>query len=176
MRVPTPIQAYVSVTVGLAAVTMFFGWLPLGPAPLTVLLIGIISFVVVGVMIEMAAINFRGGDVQGHVAFVVDLACGLLFGPFWGGATAAGASLIAQGVQSKPLIKVVFNAAQRALSVSSAMLVYMALGGAIRPAALIPGSAAPIMEMLGLLPAFLVGAFIYFTVNSLAVAGAIAIS
>jgi putative nucleotidyltransferase with HDIG domain len=57
-----------------------------------------------------------------------------LFGGFWGSIIGATSTLFFQAWQHQPAVKLVFNVAQRTLSIAVGSLVYVALGGSLPPA------------------------------------------
>src|ERR1044071_1819762 len=67
--------------------------------------------------IDTARTRLRTGEGSGSLAFIIRLASGLLFGPFWGALVAAVSSALAQIQRRNALIKSIFNVAQNSLSV-----------------------------------------------------------
>ena len=108
------------------------------------------------------ALRFRA---YGSVTFVVHLSSVLVFGPFWGGALALTSTGVSEALFRRSLQKGLFNSFQKALSTSTAGSLYIILGAKVPPATITHD----------LLPFYAV-TLIYFSINTLAVAGAIALS
>ncbi len=106
----------------------------------------------------------------------VHLAAGVLFGPFWGGTIAAAATLVSQLKQGVPWLKLTFNVAQRALCVTTGMLLYGAVGGNMPPAYLIEGVKLGTLEAQRDLGLFFVVAVSYFAINTVLLNAVVAIS
>jgi len=141
----------------------FPGFFPLG------------SFLAVAVLVHLLNTQLRV-HASGSIAFVVYLTTGILFGAFWAGIVAAMATIIAQQIQGTASLRVAFNAAQRILSLSGALLIYQSLGGTIPPEYLkASGAIAPTALQYDLF-LFFAYAGLYFTINSVLVSGAISIS
>jgi HD-GYP domain-containing protein (c-di-GMP phosphodiesterase class II) len=104
-------------------------------------------------------------QARGSVAFIVQIAVAILYGPTWGAAVSAFVVLLSQMLLRRDPLKVVFNVAQRVLAISVATQTYALLGGAI-PFGTI--------EADGL--QFAILSLFFFAINSLAVSGAISIS
>jgi len=107
---------------------------------------------------------------------VIHLAAGLLFGAFWAAAVVGVSQALSQLARRKEPTKLIFNVAQRILSIVLAVLVYQYLGGDIPPAYMVRlPTAAPsaIQRDLGL---FFVFAATYFAVNTIAVSVVVAVS
>ena len=136
--------------------------------------VGVLLFV--AFLLQVSATDSRGGGAEGSLSFIVHLAAGVLFGGFWGAVVAGASTLLSQVGRRREAMKVVFNVAQRVASTTAAMVVFRWLGGTIPPDALLPGNTVdPGVFVLTVL-AFLCAAAIYFVVNSVLVAGAVALS
>lgn len=173
MNNPRLIKAYVGLVAALSVAIMGIAWrqhsLFPGTWPSVVLLL-------VAFLLGISATTVRGGGASGSLSFIVHIAGGILFGPFWGGSLAAVATVFDEIVARRPTIKAIFNVAQRTLSLTSAVLVYQLLGGTIPPAFLSPGSPLVTRDIIPQVLAFFAGAFVYFALNSALVSGAVAIS
>ena len=171
MRRDTRIHYYVC-GVAAAAVAMgavvwqlrlpFPGWWPLA------------TFVFVASLLESVNTRLRLA-AKGSTSFIMHIAAALLFGGWWGALIAAVATLIGELIRQNPPIKIVFNISQRILSVSTASLVYQALGGRLPPTYLesMQFSSETVQRDLGV---FFVFAAIYFLVNASAVNTAVFLS
>ena len=133
-------------------------------------------FILIAFLLDRTALPLRIG-AHGSISFVMHMASAILFGGFWGG-LAAGISVgFAQTLRSSPAQKVVFNVAQRVLSVTLAVLAYRALGGSLPPAYLLPTSSSATIGAVQLdLALFFAFAIVYFGVNTWGVSTAVALS
>lgn len=135
----------------------------------------IVTFLLVALLLEHTSNPLRIG-AQGSTSFIVHLAAGVLFGPFWAAMIAGASTAINQMVMKHPFIKVAFNTSQRVVSVVAGLLVYQALGGNLPPQYLDPGigltTAASRQDFL----LFFAFAGSYFAINTVAVNGAVALS
>jgi HD superfamily phosphohydrolase YqeK len=169
------IRLYVVLVAALAAVAMVLAWKHRSPFPgawpTFVLLL-------VGFLLQVSATHVRGGggDAKGSVSFIVDLAGGVLFGAFWGGAMAAISTGLGQIAARREPIKAFFNVGQRTLCMTSGVLVYQMAGGSLPPSYLLPGATVVAGEVLGQILAFFAGVTVYFALNSILVSGVVAIS
>lgn len=135
----------------------------------------VFSFLLVAFLLEQTSNPLRV-DAQGSTSFIIHMAAGVLFGPFWGGLVAGVSTMASQSMRQHPVIRVVFNTSQRILSVTLGLFAYKALGGNLPPSYLLPGaelSSGVVRQDLGL---FFVFAACYFAVNTVAVNCAVAIS
>jgi putative nucleotidyltransferase with HDIG domain len=135
----------------------------------------ILTFMVVALILENAGNPQRVG-ATGSTSFIVHLAAGVLFGPFWTALVAGGSTAISQVVKKQQAIKVVFNTSQRVVAVVAGLLVYKALGGKL-PAAYLDSTViltTPAARQDFAL--FFVFASLYFAINSVAVSVAVALS
>jgi putative nucleotidyltransferase with HDIG domain len=123
----------------------------------------LLSFGALAVFLELAGVSLSGGAV-GSVTFIVQIAAGLLFGPFAAGLMVAGSMSVSELLSRKSLLKGLFNVAQRTLATVAATSVYVVLGG---------GLPFHSIETDGL--AFVALATLYFGVNSATVATVIAL-
>jgi HD-GYP domain-containing protein (c-di-GMP phosphodiesterase class II) len=167
------INTYVRLTAVIAVGSMVVAGLQAPPFPG---LWGISSLFLIIFLLEVSSTTLRGGDAKGSLAFVAELAAGILFGGFWGGLLTGISAFAAHKYSKRPTIRAAFNAFQKGFSVILAVGVYQLLGGTVPPSFLHSGvSKVPDQLALGLV-AFFAGALTYIFVNSIAVSGAIAIS
>lgn len=103
-------------------------------------------------------------QAKGSVAFIVLIATGILFGPQWAAAIGGGSLLLSQLLGKRPFIRILFNVAQRALSISVATQIYLLLGGSL-----------PFVSLETDWLPFVCLALVFFLVNSLSVATVIAL-
>lgn len=123
----------------------------------------LIAYLVLTFALEYSSVALPH-QAKGSVGFVVLIAIGILFGPHWA-AIVGGISVgAAQIIGRRPAVRVVFNVAQRVLSISTAVHLYSILGGTI-PFRSIEVDALPFVAL----------AVMFFGVNSLSVAGVIAL-
>jgi HD-GYP domain-containing protein (c-di-GMP phosphodiesterase class II) len=173
MNTDRRIWTYVAVVMAAAAATMIVAWREYsvfpGAWPTFVLL-------VVALLLQISATSVRGGDAKGSVSFIVDLAGGLLFGAFWGGALAAISTGLGQVIARREPIKAFFNISQRIVCLTSGILVYRMLGGTLPPTYLVPGGVWLPNDVVVQVLAFFAGVSVYFGLNSILVSGVVAIS
>ena len=135
----------------------------------------IVSFAISAVLLETTGEDLRF-ETKGSTSFVIHLATGTVFGPFWGALITGIAACFSEVAQRKPLIKAVFNTSQRMIAVAGGVLVVYFLGA---PVPLIDfRSGAPSIGaqlQLGLLY-FTLFASTYFAVNTTLVSMVVAIS
>jgi putative nucleotidyltransferase with HDIG domain len=113
---------------------------------------------------------------RGSTSFVMHLAAALLFGGYWASVVAGISTFFGELARANSSLKIVFNVAQRVLSISLAVSVYLVAGGELPPAYLsVYGtlSSDAVQRDLGL---FFLFATVYFLVNSIAVSTAVALS
>ncbi len=133
------------------------------------------SFIVVAWLLDQSSTKLKVA-ATGTTSFVIHMAAGVLFGGFWGALIAAISTALTGLASGGSPVKLVFNAAQRAMSVLAAIAVYSALGGGLPPAYLqVTGRVDTAALQVDLL-LFFVFAATYFAVNTLAVSGVIALS
>src|SRR5262249_16136328 len=137
---------------------------------------GIGVLLLVAFLLQVTATTSRGGDAEGSLSFVIHLAAGVLFGPFWGGIVAGLSTVLSQIPLRRPLVKAAFNIAQRVVAVVAGITVYTSLGGTVPPTFLLPGAHVDPGQAVLTALAFLAGSATYFLVNSLAVSAAVALS
>ncbi|MGE0439109.1 MAG: HD-GYP domain-containing protein [Gemmatimonadales bacterium] len=167
------IKLFVGATAFGAAAWLVLAWTGSGPLPG---FWGIGVLLLVAFLLQITATISRGGAAEGSLSFIIHLSAGLLFGGFWGGLVAGVSTLLSQVQLRREPLKATFNIAQRVLAVLVAMKVFTLLGGGSPPALLVPGVVVDTRLLVSTSLAFLVSAAAYFMVNSLLVAGAVAIS
>ena len=79
------------------------------------------SFIVIAFVLETLSAQLRV-QAKGSTSFIMHIAAGLLFGAFWAGLVAGVSTLLADLARGSQPIKVVFNVAQRIVSVVAAAL------------------------------------------------------
>lgn len=136
------------------------------------------SLLLVGCLLEISRTQNKSGGLTGSLVFVFHLAVGLILGVFWGALTAGVVKAIAQVFDRSPLIKSVFNVAERVVSVALTFLVYAALGGRFPPAFVDPLTSSNVAFNTALLEIgiFLASALVYFVTNSIAVNAVVALA
>lgn len=137
--------------------------------------LGFWAFVVFAFVLDRNG-GFLRVEAKGSTSFTIHLAAGILFGPFWGGLITLISTLASQVAEKQPLIKLVFNVAQRVVSVVGGVLLYKLVGGSLPPTYLLDnlsGARALIQKDLAL---FVVIAAFYFLFNACSVSAAVALS
>ena len=166
------LDLYIGLVTVLAAVAMFLawdartsmpGWWELG------------SFIVVAFLLDQSSTRLKV-EASGSTSFVIHMAAGVLFAGFWGAFIAAVSTLCSMIVGGTTPRKAIFNVAQRAMCVLSAVAVYAACGGGMPPAYLAGANVADTAILQRDLLLFFVFAGVYFAINSLAVSGAVALN
>jgi HD-GYP domain-containing protein (c-di-GMP phosphodiesterase class II) len=104
------------------------------------------------------------------------MASALLFGGWWGAVVAGISTFFGEIGRSSPGIKLVFNTSQRILAVSLATIAYNGLGGQLPPVYLQSSAVLASQSVQRDLGLFVVFAFVYFLINSVAVTTAVALS
>ena len=135
----------------------------------------IVSFTIVAFLLGLSPTTFRVA-VSGTTSFVVHISAGLLFGAFWGGVVAALSTGANQVQLRREWDKVLFNASQRLLSVTLAVLLYQTVFGASMPPSYLQTGPVPTSLVQKELFLFFVLAAIYFTINKALVGLASALS
>lgn len=124
----------------------------------------ILSLGALALALELGAVNLAH-KARGSVAFIVQIAVAILFGPTWAAAVTGVTILFLEVVARKDTLRATFNVAQRVLGVSVAVQVYLLLGGNL-PFSSIEQDGLPFAAL----------ALLYFGINSLSVAVAIGLS
>lgn len=172
MAKPVHVRVYVGIVLACALAAMAAAWYVREPFPGW---LALLSLWIVAVLLDRSPLELRV-SAQGSTSFVIHIAAGALFGGFWGGLVAACATFATSLNRRLPFERVLFNPAQRALSVVLGAFAYQfAFGGAFPPAFLRSGPVASV-EVQQDLFFFFAMAFTYVVVNKLLVAGAVSLS
>jgi HD superfamily phosphohydrolase YqeK len=166
------VDVYVALVVVCAIAAMAEAWSIRQPFPGV---LAMASLLIVSYLLDRSPMELRVA-AQGSTSFVVHITAGALFGGFWGGLIAGLASLVTSMTRGLALERVLFNPAQRALSVTLGVFVYQSLlGGSLPPSFLLSGQvgAADVQRDLFL---FFALASTYVLVNKALVAGAASLS
>jgi putative nucleotidyltransferase with HDIG domain len=160
------VRAYVGAVVLLAlggfALVAFHD--PRFPGSASTEAVGLLTFLGVGFVLELAE-HRLAISASGSISFIVYIGGSLVFGPTWGGLITATCFTVAHALNKRPPLKIAFNVAQQTLGILMAAQVYIGLGGQIPPTSL-DGSLVPFGAMV----------LAFFTINSLAVSAAVALS
>lgn len=172
MKSPSRITVFVSLVCLVAGVLALVAWqgevMPADPW-------AILTFLLVALTLEYASTPQRVA-ATGSTSFIVHLASGVLFGPFWSAVVAGGSTAISQVVKKQQPIKVAFNTSQRIVSVVAGLLLYKALGGNLPPAYLDSAVNLTTAAARKDFALFFVFATTYFAINTIAVNIAVALS
>lgn len=137
------------------------------------------SFLFVGCVLELSRTHNKAGGLTGSLVFVFHLAAGLVLGAFWGALIAGVAKALAKVVEREVPLRLVFNVAERMVSVGLTFTIYRLLGGQHPPSFLLPAIGAhPVAfdAALRQIGAFLAAALIYFVANSILVSTVVALA
>ncbi len=137
-------------------------WVFADPTP-AMTLSAFVAFLSLAFALEYSSVALPH-QAQGSVAFIVLIAVGILFGPIWAAVISGGALLLSQVLAGKKASRIVFNVAQRVLSIVLAVKAYTSLGGHV-----------PLVTLEANWLPFLMLALVFFTVNSLCVSTVIAL-
>ena len=148
------------------------GWFVRAPYPG---LWALTSFIVAGYLLERTKSDLLVA-AQGSTSFIVHIAAGILFGPFWGGVVTAVSTGVGQATDGKPPVKAVFNVSQRVLCLSGGMLLLSKLGVQFPLFAFATNEAVAGPDVQNRLWFFVLSAVFYFSVNTTAVSTAVALS
>jgi HD-GYP domain-containing protein (c-di-GMP phosphodiesterase class II) len=136
----------------------------------------LVALTLIAFLLEASVTQLRGGGGDGSIVFLIHLAALLLFGGTWAAVIAGSSTLAAQVVMGRPLNRMVFNTAQKILTVLLGAWTYELFGGGFPPSIVVPGAASTFADSVRSVVAFLAGGAVYFVSNSLLVSGAVAIS
>jgi hypothetical protein len=136
------------------------------PAWGTTAVIGAGAFTLLGLFLQLAEHRLSVSSLAGSVAFIVYLGAALVLGRTWGGVVTGLSLGVAQSLARKRPIRIAFNVAQHVLAILLAATLYESLGGAIPPRVLDASTMGPYAGMV----------IAFFTINSTAVSGAVALS
>ncbi len=163
---------YVTAVAVLACGAGFLAWELRAPYPG---LWALVSTCVVAFVLERSALGLRV-SASSSTSFVVHISTAALFGGFWS-ALVTAISTVADGVVRRlPVEKIIFNGAQRSLSVIAGALLYqVVLGGSLPPAFLASGAVTASEVQRDLFLFFLLSTT-YVFVNKVLVAGVVSLS
>src|SRR5687767_9309587 len=128
-------------------------------------ILGVLSFVGLGLALDLTQHRIAFGARSGSIAFIVFLSAAMVFGPTWCAGITAITVAASQVLIRKPVVRIAFNVAQTILSVLLGSAVYLFLGGDVPPT-LISTSILPFVALVT----------VYFLTNSTAVSVVIALS
>ncbi len=128
-------------------------------------LLGLLTFLVVGLGLELSHHRLAMGSVTGSIAFIVYLPAAVVFGPTLCAVIAGVSVAVAQSASGKAPLKIIFNVGQHLLALVLGAGMYLSLGGAVAPASF---DHVPV-PFFGLV-------LTYFLVNSGAVSGVVALA
>lgn len=120
----TGVYVWVAVVALAAAISLAASWgiAATYPGPWAIGIFALVAFL----------LDRTGGDLRvgasGSTSFVVHLASGILFGPFWAGVVTLSSTAASQALDKRPRIKVVFNSCQRVIAVTGGLLLLHLLG------------------------------------------------
>ena len=135
----------------------------------------LLSFILVALLLDQSSTELKV-SAAGSTSFVVHIASGILFGGFWGAVIVVVSTALAQLAIGKEPLKLLFNVSQRAAAVMAAVLVYHLLGGGLPPAYLQVAGSVDSSALQRDIFLFFAYAAAYFTANSMAVSGVVAIN
>ena len=135
----------------------------------------LLSFILVALLLDQSSTELKV-SAAGSTSFVVHIAAGILFGGFWGAVIVVVSTALAQLTIGKEPLKLLFNVSQRAAAVMIAVLVYHLLGGGLPPAYLQVAGSVDSSALQRDFFLFFAYAATYFTANSMAVSGVVAIN
>lgn len=172
MLKPKAIDVLVGGLAFLAIALMAVAWQVREPYPG---LVALLSVSAVAFMLDSSPTKLRVA-AAGSTSFVIHIAAGVLFGAFWGGLITASSHAAWQLYQGIARKKVIFNAAQRCVAVTLAVLVYqILLGGSVPPSYLTVGQ-VPVSQVQRELLLFFSVSGVYVLVNTMAVSAAVALT
>jgi HD-GYP domain-containing protein (c-di-GMP phosphodiesterase class II) len=161
--------AFVAISAG---TTLLAGWTMGTPFPG---LWPICSFTLVAYLLERTGNDLRI-EARGSTSFVVHLASGILFGPFWGGLVTGLSTAVSEGQDRKTPLKVLFNASQRTVALAGGLLLLGRLGAPHPLFDFGKDAFAAGQDLKQGLGYFLLLAVFYFGFNTIAVSMVVALS
>jgi HD-GYP domain-containing protein (c-di-GMP phosphodiesterase class II) len=171
-KVQVRVYLWVSLLVIAAGACLLTGWGVAVPFPG---LWPICSFTLVAFLLDQSGSELRI-EAKGSTAFVVHFASGVLFGPFWGGLITGLSTALNEAQLKKPIIKVVFNSAQRIVALAGGLLIIQSLGA---PQPLFSFSADSLefgQSLQRNLGFYFLLSVLYFGLNTISVSAAVALS
>jgi HD-GYP domain-containing protein (c-di-GMP phosphodiesterase class II) len=125
----------------------------------------LIAFLLIAFGLQIAEHRLAVGTATGSIAFIVYMACALVFGPTWAAVIVSVTVTTAQILSRKAPIKIAFNVSQHVLALVGGSFAYLALGGPVPPESI----DAAVVPFFGFV-------LTSFTINGAAVSGVVAIS
>lgn len=135
----------------------------------------LLVFLAFAVILERGPSQLRYGG-QGSAVFVLFASVAVLFGGVCAALVAAGTAVIAGASAKKDLLRIVFNAAQHALSIALGWVVYRELGGSTPAAYTVPGHTMFEFSVLRDLGLFFLLTSTYLSLNSVFVSVVLSLS
>lgn len=135
----------------------------------------LLSFIIAAYLLDRTGNDLRF-DAKGSTSFVVHLACGVLYGPFWGCVVAGVSTALSELEQRKQAIKITFNTAQRIFALGGGLVVAGMLGADVPLfdfASQGPVVGGQVKTNLGM---FLLVAVFYFAANTILVSLVVSLS
>jgi putative nucleotidyltransferase with HDIG domain len=166
------LYAFVLLVVALAATMLVVVFPHGGPHPNV---FELTAFLVLAFLLDQTGNPLRV-EAAGSTSFIIHMAAGLLWGPFWGAVVAGVSSLATHVVRNRPPIKILFNICQRTLCVSVGLIVYQALGGELPPSYLVPSIVATGQAIQRDIGSFFAFSATYFALNTVLVNTAVSLS
>ncbi|MDZ4863744.1 MAG: HD domain-containing protein [Gemmatimonadota bacterium] len=162
----------VALVTALAGAVLLLGWHGRTPYPG---MWSVVSFTLAAFLLEKSGNDLRF-ETKGSTSFVVHLAGGILYGPFWGSLFAGLSTVLSEVEQQKNGAKVLFNVAQRVVAVGGGLFLIALLGATFplfdfHSAVTLNGSDIQRNVLL-----FFLFAIFYFAFNTVAVSLVVAIS
>jgi putative nucleotidyltransferase with HDIG domain len=133
------------------------------------------SFILAAYLLDLTNNPLQLGAI-GSTSFIIHMAAGVLFGGFYGALVAGASTVLYLSFHRPILIKVLFNAAQRALCVALGIMLYQEVGGGMPAAYLLPEATLRLPAVQKDLGLFFAIAAVYFAINTVALNAVIAIS
>lgn len=115
----------VAIVAAMAGVVLLLGWRDSIAYPG---MWSVLSFTVAAFLLEKSGNDLRF-ETKGSTSFVVHLAGGILYGPFWGSLYAGISTVLSELEQRKSGTKILFNTSQRIVAVGGGLLLITQLGG-----------------------------------------------
>jgi len=165
-NLPLPLRAYLVAVPGLGGALLLWLTLRLTGYPQAKLVEGILFFLVLTIIAAQSPVQLPRGGIM-SVAFAVDYACIVIYGPGVAAWVAALSAVIL--LRRSPWYKILFNAGQLVITVGLAGLVYGWTGGTFVALAVDP------LSLRHAIPAIILSGLTYTLVNSFAVAIAVAL-
>ncbi len=165
---PLVVRLYVILVaaLGLSALAVSLHFDPLLHPLGSVSPISVVTFLFIALGLQLAEHRLTVGTAAGSIAFIVYIAAALVFGPTWCAIIAGSTVALAQTLNQKAPIKVVFNVSQHILAMTAGATVYLLLGGEIPVQTIDAGIAVPFLGFV----------LTSFAINGAAVSGVVALS